>query len=752
MTASDAPRRSFATLAVNASACGAIATALWLLPASVHIVQWSSTPTRLALLLPAWQFAAALVAALLAAIAVTWRSPASRHILAPFNFLWLWAIPYLPWLPDRWPLLLVLAGPLRWIVPSLIAAYLVSGTSVWSRVAARVVGVNRTTIFLVSFAVYATAGVAAIRAHGIGGDEPHYLVITESLLRDGDLKIENNHQQHDYRAFFAGDLRPDYMQRGQNGEIYSIHAPGLSVLVLPVYAVAGHYGVAVFISLLAALCVVAMVDLMRALAGAAAANVAWIAIAFTIPFVPHAWAIFPELPGALVVAWAVKWLFEREERSCTTWLLRGVILATLPWLHTKFSVFVAIFGAALALRLWPRIKTGILFLTPMALSGLAWLYSFYVIYGRFDPEAPYGAYTQLYVLTSNIPHGLLGLLFDQKFGLLCYSPIYLTVGAGAWQLSKRREHRFAVAVLGLVVGAYVISTARLYMFWGGSSAPARFFVPLVPCLAPFVAVAIAHARSVFARTAIALWIAIGLIPSVAAMIWPRDLLFFSDPHGHARWLELLQGSSPLASVVPIFTDPDWAAHVVSLAIWLVVLSVATLSAWLVTRGRSASTWRSLVVGLLTLLAGGAVVHARPSIRVREETARRGDIDVLTRFDGTRFRTLDYSRWSRVTPDRLSALTTLEESPSEDHDEYVAGPYTLPPGRYDAQVWFTGSGSREGNVTVRALSQAVFGEARGALTNPMTVPFTLPVTIGRVMVSVTDAHTASAVSRVVIVPR
>ena len=37
-----------------------------------------------------------------------------------------------------------------------------------------------------------------------GGDEPHYLVITQSLLKDGDLKIENNHQRQDYLRVLQG--------------------------------------------------------------------------------------------------------------------------------------------------------------------------------------------------------------------------------------------------------------------------------------------------------------------------------------------------------------------------------------------------------------------------------------------------------------------------------------------------------------------------------------------------------------------
>ena len=76
-----------------------------------------------------------------------------------------------------------------------------------------------------------------------GGDEPHYLVITQSLLADGDLRIENNHRRGDYRAYTALELKPDFLKRGVDGQIYSIHAPGVSVLVLPAFALAGYPGV-----------------------------------------------------------------------------------------------------------------------------------------------------------------------------------------------------------------------------------------------------------------------------------------------------------------------------------------------------------------------------------------------------------------------------------------------------------------------------------------------------------------------------
>ena len=58
------------------------------------------------------------------------------------------------------------------------------------------------------------------------------------------------------------------MRRGVNGEIYSIHAPGLAVLVLPVYALAGYGGAVAFLCLLAALTALAIFDLAFEIAGA----------------------------------------------------------------------------------------------------------------------------------------------------------------------------------------------------------------------------------------------------------------------------------------------------------------------------------------------------------------------------------------------------------------------------------------------------------------------------------------------------
>src|SRR5262249_48855856 len=292
-----------------------------------------------------------------------------------------------------------------------------------------------------------------------------------------------------------------------------------------------------------------------------------------------------------------------------------------------FSVFVAIFGAAIAWRLLRRPRALVAFATPVAVVTALWFYSFYVIYGSFNPEAPYGDYTRIYVLRTNIPHGLLGLFFDQKFRLLFYSPIYIAAIAGAWLILRRPDTRFLGLVLITTIATFVGSTARLYMFWGGSSAPARFLVPLLPCLTPLVALTIAEAKRAAPQAVLGLWLGISVLIGVGAVIEPGRFLLFSDAHGGgARVLEAIQGSAPLADVVPAFTNPDWASHVGQLALWMVVGLITITALVAVSRlTRRGGAWRLGGVAALTFLVGGAVLCAATAGDALQMRGERGGV-------------------------------------------------------------------------------------------------------------------------------
>jgi hypothetical protein len=291
------------------------------------------------------------------------------------------------------------------------------------------------------------------------------------------------------------------------------------------------------------------------------------------------------------------------------------------------------------------------------------------------------------------------------------------------------------------------------MFWGGNSAPARFLVPILPCLAPMLAVALARTASVLARALTGTWLLISVGLAFLGTVWPERLILFSDPHGRARILEAIQAGSPLALTVPTFTDPDWLSQVPQLLPWTMAGLIALFVAWLVGRRRASSPWQLAAIASSVLLLAAGFLTATPSAMVRNATALRGDTDVLWLFDGTRHRTLNYATLRRVDASGLQALATMSLSGEVSPEAgYAAGPLTLPPGSFDAVISFASSLGRDGQVSVDAPPRATFARMTGTLPNPATLHFELPVGVRRVRVSVGDAGTASAVTGVEIVPR
>ena len=74
--------------------------------------------------------------------------------------------------------------------------------------------------------------------YSVSGDEPHYLMISESLRTDRDLDLSNNYAQNDGRLFGQDNLPIElHALPSKSGELRSIHGLGIAVLVLPAYSV-----------------------------------------------------------------------------------------------------------------------------------------------------------------------------------------------------------------------------------------------------------------------------------------------------------------------------------------------------------------------------------------------------------------------------------------------------------------------------------------------------------------------------------
>lgn len=533
-----------------------------------------------------------------------------------------------------------------------------------------------------------------------GGDEPHYLVITQSVLLDGDLRIQNNHDRRDYAAYAGGTLSPDFIQRGRDGEIYSIHAPGTSLLVLPAFAMFGYRGAQITVIVLSAVAG-ALVWLIgwAATSNRRAAWFAWAAVVGTAPFLVQSVTIFPDGPGLLVVAAAILLLahLDRDATLVSTRALVGVsiLLAALPWLHTRFVVLAAGLGVLVVWTLlragadrWRRIGA---FLAVPAVSALGWFGFFVVIYGTANPSAPYG--TDTGIRFGYIPGGVAGLLFDGQFGLLTYGPVLAAAcGAVAWRRSRGDRPMWPAALVAL---AYLLVAGTYFMWWAGVPAtPARFAAAVLPVLAAPMAVAFSR-RSPAGRAILWLLLGVSLATSVVLLGADHGALAWNTRGVRSDWLDSLAGVVDLSRGWPSFfwrttpgvvaTEAHFAVHVLS---WLVVVVVASLAIVVLppavkgspTAPALAAWW--VVATMMTIVQTGWIVNGVSGVR-----AMTSQIDVLRAHAQGRA-VVAISPWAWPRQSNVTSAMAIRVDRSDWFDGAGASWTPLagvPAGQYEATV-------------------------------------------------------------------
>jgi hypothetical protein len=698
-TRADRPAAGRLARRAAAFASAAIAAgALWVSFGTLAVTGPAPGAARLGVLPPLWALAvsAAAVGALAWALARRGASPAPLALSAPM---------LLPWVPGPVPhVFLIWTGPIVWAVWAAVAATLVAANgwpSGWRPAALGRLAHDPVRAPIAAALVAACGfGLAAWAAapSGPGGDEPHYLIITQSLLEDHDIQILNNHEQHDYRAYLdLPDLRPDFLVRGLNGAVYSIHAPGLSLLVLPAFALAGYRGAEVFLILLAAAgSALAWRLAWRASSDPAAAWFGWAAVFGSATWLFQSFCIFPDGPGGLGVLVGV-WLLVRlvmDERPPSAWTtaLGGAVLAALPWLHSRFALLAGPLGLAIVLAAFrgrPRrdgLRLAAAFAVVPAVSALGWFAFFKIIYGTFDPLAPYGGVIAAGSSISQIPDGTAGLLFDQQFGLLPLAPAVAVAAAGGWFLLKDRAWR-QVSLWGLAtVLVYVGSVTDYRMWWAGWSPPARFLGPLLPALTPAVAVGWRRARTRASRTLFAAALVIELATAAAIVTVQRGRLAYNLRDGYARWFGWLSSLVDLSAGLPSFFRTSEARSFVNVGIWILAAGAAWLALRAFERRRPARpVWATTVTATLIVAATaatGVVWGASGETIVTAASAEGALLNVVAAGRGVGVLLSPVRRVPlSALPSRLTIETPARDLQSSDRPLFVlplvpAGRYTL----------------------------------------------------------------------------
>ena len=429
-------------------------------------------------------------------------------------------------------------------------------------------------LFLGAFLPYLCLGGLVTTAMSTVGDEPYYLLITHSLLVDGDRDLANNLTQRDYLPFYWGELARTgrALRITPEGRIYAPLYQGLEpLLLLPGYWAAGRAGAVVTTNALGAATLLLVFQLALGVGATfRAAFLAWLGLAFSAPFLSFVFSPFPEAAAAFFTT-ACAWLLTRERARWIGLGAAALCLAALVATKIRFLVLVPplVLASVRRVRWWTAVAV---------VGGLA---AALVITNAYDARFMGASLVRrvgttslsaslewLLAWTVRAPlemRGHLGLLWDQEFGLLLTAPVFLLAVAGLVVAVAERRGRtllLLAAPFGLAwyylgaVGAGGVAIQGTSLWYAGFSPPARFLIAALPLFAVFIALAVDRLRHrVLWSAAAALYvITIGYTALLSA--WPA----WRFQYGLGRATVLLQIfrrlGVDLGRLLPTFMQPE----------------------------------------------------------------------------------------------------------------------------------------------------------------------------------------------------
>jgi len=356
-------------------------------------------------------------------------------------------------------------------------------------------------LFVLLAACYlGSIGLRASNGASITGDEPFYLITTQSLIDDGDLDLRQQYDRFSYRAFFDHN-EPLWRQSGPmpDGRVLSPHDPGLSVYLVPGFALGGLLGAQVQMLLTTALLFALTYALVaRETQEAGMAWLATLAVGLTATAFVYATEIYPEVPAGLCVVLALL-VLRRAVLDRPEVIALAVLVTLLAWLGTKYAAL----GALLAL--WTVVRADrrnmALFLVLCGASGVAYVWWHLATFGGLTPYAvnliyegaPTVEVVREHVSILDRAYRLIGLWVDVEFGVARWAPVLLAA-IPALALLPRRGRLSGRVSLGTLVVALVVTQVLIATFVAitmrGWWFPGRTLVTVLPLLAwPLVEVA-----------------------------------------------------------------------------------------------------------------------------------------------------------------------------------------------------------------------------------------------------------------------
>ena len=353
------------------------------------------------------------------------------------------------------------------------------------------------------------------------GDEPHYLLIVNSILRDFDLNLSNNYQQarlgdrqagalfagralDHHTIWYDGSERHEWQQlwsaahsaidwaQAENAahKEYSTHPFGFPALLaspLMLLRLPDHLvePAAIFLmSIITLVLLLAFGRLVEEFADLKTARITTLGVLVLTPLWHYSRALYAENLLALLVVLSLSYFYNRRYLWSAFCLGIGILIKPVVLVMAIAPGFV-IFTNWLKSRSQSSLAEAAVFALPLTAALMLVLYSNCLMFGS-------PLYSPQQFRVGDLLSGAAGLIFSPQRGLLVTSPLLLILLC-YWPAFIRRYRTAALVPLGMAVSYFLVMAC--WADWGGGACYGpRLIVPIIPLLMLPLAELLKHSR------------------------------------------------------------------------------------------------------------------------------------------------------------------------------------------------------------------------------------------------------------------
>jgi len=369
-------------------------------------------------------------------------------------------------------------------------------------------------LFLLSQMIFIMASaVIVIKGVELVGDEPHYLAISQSLAKDGDLNVFNQYARDEYREFI--NYRLTHHSKVGKGfkKWYSFHLPGLSFTLAPFFLLKIpipflYFLIRIYLGLFAAMLgVVVYLLSLKIWRREKLSLYIFFTFMFTAPVFFYSFHIFAELQVLLLILLSIWLSLFKDNIRRKDILLAGLLLGMTVFWGMKYLIFISLFSLFFFIKKFREkdLRSGFAFAVFPGVFILIFFIYLYFAYGSLSPMSVYtGVLTDSQkieylegmksIKVQNRIETLFDYFFDQRDGLILYNPIYLFFFPGLILAFKNFRKYHPHLIISIASFVYLLyhgySTVR-----PGYCPQARYLLPVAWTLMLFVVIYYVESRN-----------------------------------------------------------------------------------------------------------------------------------------------------------------------------------------------------------------------------------------------------------------